>query len=566
MTKKKAASEAYPKTKTTQATKGKRIKSSSKGDKSAKKKQLAETSMDKGLTVLSDAALTEAEQLKLVIERSKTQTHNSHASGSGADKGTGDIPGVPDVPTYGSDEEQISWKSSEEDDEDEVNVIEKDDDNDNNDDDDDADNQDDENPNEENHDDDADEQTDFDNDGDDFVHPKFSTHDDEARQEEVNEEDIFDLRVQTPSHVQSTDDESNEEVQGTNIEEENMVEEATHEEDEANKLYMDVKVNLEGKDTVMMDASLPNVQATHETEDTHVILTALINPEGQQQSFYVSSGFVTTCSNPIPRYSKRTNLLKQFFPFPAFDALPVPNKMNDAIKTVVQLQSNRLREEAQAKNEDFLNKLDDNIKKIIKEQVKEQVKAQVSKILPKIEKIVNEQLEAEVMTRSSTESKTSLAIAANLSELELKKILIEKMKSNKSINKSNEQKNLYKALVEAYESDKLILDTYGDTVSFKRRRDNEDKDEEPSTGSNQGSKRRGAGKEPESTSASKEKTSKTTSKSTDGSKSQHKSAGESAHTKDPMHVDKDLEEPAHQEFDIGATEEQSDEETSQHPD
>ncbi|GJV43258.1 hypothetical protein Tco_1427794 [Tanacetum coccineum] len=170
------------------------------------------------------------------------------------------------------------------------------------------------------------------------------------------------------------------------------------------------------------------------------------------------------------------------------------------------------------------------------------------------------------MTHSSTKSKTSLAIAANLSELELKKILIEKMESNKSINRSNEQKNLYKALVEVYESDKLILDTYGDIVSLKRRRDDEDKDEEPSAGSNRGSKRRRAGKEPESTSAPKEKISKTTGKSTDGSKSQHKSAGKSAHTEEPMHTDKDLEEPTHHEFDIRATEEQSDKETSQHPD
>ncbi|GJT32447.1 hypothetical protein Tco_0922866 [Tanacetum coccineum] len=91
------------------------------------------------------------------------------------------------------------------------------------------------------------------------------------------------------------------------------------------------------------------------------------------------------------------------------------------------------------------------------------------------------------MTRSSTESKTSLTIAANLFELELKKILIKNMESNKSINKFNEQKNLYKALVDAYESDKLILDTYGDTISFKIRRDDEDKDEEPSAGSNRGS-------------------------------------------------------------------------------
>ncbi|GJZ45673.1 hypothetical protein Tco_0593269 [Tanacetum coccineum] len=49
---------------------------------------------------------------------------------------------------------------------------------------------------------DDDEQTDSDNDGDDFVHPKFSTHD-----EEDKEEDKFDPRVQTPSHVESTNDE-----------------------------------------------------------------------------------------------------------------------------------------------------------------------------------------------------------------------------------------------------------------------------------------------------------------------------------------------------------------------
>nr|GEV57653.1 hypothetical protein [Tanacetum cinerariifolium] len=141
--------------------------------------------------------------------------------------------------------------------------------------------------------------------------------------------------------------------------------------------------------------------------------------------------------------------------------------MNKAVKVVVQLQSERLRYEAQAENEYFLNKLDENIQKIIKEQVKEQVKAQVSKILPKIEKTVNEQLKAKVLTHSSNSSKTSHAVAANLSELELKKILIEKIESNKSINRSDEHKNLYKALVDAYECDKLILDTYEDAKQAK---------------------------------------------------------------------------------------------------
>ncbi|GKC65076.1 hypothetical protein Tco_1097674 [Tanacetum coccineum] len=108
-------------------------------------------------------------------------------------------------------------------------------------------------------------------------------------------------------------------------------------------------------------------------------------------------------------------------------------------------------------------------------------------------------------------------------------------------------------------------DTYGDTVSFKRHRDDEDKDEEPSVGSNRGYKRRRAGKEPESTSAPKERTSKTTGKSTEGSKSHHKSAGESDQAKEPMHTVKDLEEPTHQEFETRVTKDQPNEKTFQHP-
>ncbi|GJZ73532.1 hypothetical protein Tco_0637678 [Tanacetum coccineum] len=624
-TKKKADSESSPKTKPTQASKGKRIKTSAKGVIPAKKKQSATKS--KGLTVLSEVALTEAEQMKIALERSKIQTHSSHASGSGADEGTGITPGVPDVPTYESDAEQISWKSSDEEDDDKAGMHDD---------------------NDANEQDDVNELTDSDNDGDDFVHPKLSTHDEEDKEEEDS-----DPRVHTPSNYESTDDEeSDEEIQGANVEGEEMDVEETNEEDKANELYRDVNVNLEGRDTEMTDAPRTIVQTTQVIEDTHVIITP-VNPEAQQQSSSVSSGFVSNMLNPSPDTgidsifnlnTESTSLIDvpvttiveppllstttlpppptplithlQQTPIPtpatapssslqdlpnfgslfgfdhrlktletdfselkqtnqfaaAVSSIPgivdayLANKMHEAVKTAVQLQSDRLRDEAQAENADFINKLDDNIKKIIKDQVKEQVKAQVSKILPKIKKTVNEQLEAEVLTRSSNESKTSHAVAANLSELELKKILIDKMESNKSIHRSDEQKNLYKALVDAYESDKLILDTYGETVSFKRRRDEEDKDEEPSAGSNRGSKRRRAGKEPESTSAPKEKTSKTTGKSTEGSKSHQKSADESAQAEEPMQTAKDLEEPAHQEFETGVTEDQPDEETSQLPD
>nr|GFD39926.1 hypothetical protein [Tanacetum cinerariifolium] len=59
---------------------------------------------------------------------------------------------------------------------------------------------------------------------------------------------------------------------------------------------------------------------------------------------------------------------------------------------------------------------------------------------------------------SFSEYRNSYAIVADLSEMELKKILIEKIEGNKSIQQSDEQRNLYKALVEAYEADKAILD------------------------------------------------------------------------------------------------------------
>ncbi|GJU41617.1 hypothetical protein Tco_1194574 [Tanacetum coccineum] len=436
------------------------------------------------------------------------------------------------------------------------------------------------NDDDDNNDDDQDddnEQTESDNDDDDIVHPKLSTFDEEERQDEEDKEEKW-----------SDDVAYDEETQGVNIEEEELDEEETNEEDEVNELYRDVNVNLEGRDTEMAD---DNVQTTQVIEDTHVIIT-VATPEVQQQSSFVSSGFISNMLNPNPDISidsilnlntESTSLVDVLvstnveIPPSSVTTLPPPpisfiqplqqtpvptptivpstsiqniptfgslfkfedkvkalennflkfkqtdpfaeavslilgivdtylaNKMNEAVKVAVQLQSDRLRKEAQADNEDFINKIDEHMKTIIKEQVKVQVKDQVSRILPKIEKLVNDQLEAEVLTRSSNEAKTSYAIASNLSELELKKILIEKMENNKSIHRSVQQEALYKALVDAYKTNEDILETYGDIITFKRRRDDKDEDEEPSAGSNRGSKRRRAGKEPELTSAPKEK-------------------------------------------------------------
>nr|GEV14135.1 hypothetical protein [Tanacetum cinerariifolium] len=274
----------------------------------------------------------------------------------GVDEGTGIIPGVLDVPTYKSNDEENSWKSSEDDDDDDVQLSEYDED---------VDDQSDDDSQNDQEDDDDDDQTDSDNDSDEFVHPKLSTHD-----EEDNDKESFDPFVRTPSQVENSDNKGN-------------------------------------------DADSHDVHKTQLIKDTHVTLTP-VNPDGQQQSLFVSSKFVLNMFNPRPDTGVDS----------IFDLTP--------------------------------------------------------------------QLEAEVLNRTSNSSKTSYAVIVDSSEVELKKILIEKIERNK------------------------------DTVTLKRRQDDEDKDEEPSAGSNRGSKRRQKGKETESTSAPKEKTSKTSGKSTEGSKSHQK--------------------------------------------
>nr|GFA23820.1 hypothetical protein [Tanacetum cinerariifolium] len=109
--------------------------------------------------------------------------------------------------------------------------------------------------------------------------------------------------------------------------------------------------------------------------------------------------------------------------------------------------------------------------------------------------------------------------------MELKNILIEKMERNKSIQRLDEQRNLYKALalVEAYEADKAISDTYGESTILKRRREDDDQ-EGPSAGPNRGSKRQKEGGEQASASTPSEKATKGAGGSTTGTQYRQQSA------------------------------------------
>nr|GEX60528.1 hypothetical protein [Tanacetum cinerariifolium]GEY33279.1 hypothetical protein [Tanacetum cinerariifolium] len=168
--------------------------------------------------------------------------------------------------------------------------------------------------------------------------------------------------------------------------------------------------------------------------------------------------------------------------------------------------------------------------------------------MSKIKKCITEYLEIKVLVRSTNQHQTSYVVASLLLEFELKKILIDKMKENKSINRSDIQKDLYDALVESYNSEKDIISSYGDVVTLKRGRDDQDKDEEPFAGSNRGSKRRRSGKEAESSKVPTHKESKSTSFSKGASRSQPKSSDKSAHAEEHGEKVDDFEDQPHHEF------------------
>nr|GEX74097.1 hypothetical protein [Tanacetum cinerariifolium] len=299
-----------------------------------------------------------------------------------------------------------------------------------------------------------DDQNDSDNDGDDFVHPKFSTHDEEAK----DEKSVYPI-VQTPSHMENSDDEGNDDAShGINV----GGDEGPDAKDEDNELYGDLNINLKGRDVQMID-----VHTTQVLKDTHVTLTP-VNLDGQQQSSSVSSKFVSNMLN----LSHDIGIDSFFKSTPWVDAL-VTNTVEHVLLTAPTLPPSSI-------------------------------------------PIVSQVQQAPAPSPVTAPS-TSLQDLLNF-------------------------------------------------VTLKRCRDDEDKDEVPSAGSDRGSKRRRAGKEPESTSAPKEKASKTSGKSTEGSKSYQNTASGSAPGEEPMQTTQELEEPAHLEFKTDAADDQPITKASQHRD
>nr|GFC88391.1 hypothetical protein [Tanacetum cinerariifolium] len=104
----------------------------------------------------------------------------------------------------------------------------------------------------------------------------------------------------------------------------------------------------------------------------------------------------------------------------------------------------------------------------------------------------------------------------------MKKIIKEQVKSQ------------VKALDEAYDANKTILGSYGESANLKRRREDDDHQEGPSAGSDRGSQRRREGEEHASSNTPSEPATESASRSTIGTQSRQLSANESAFTEEPV--------------------------------
>nr|GFA85871.1 hypothetical protein [Tanacetum cinerariifolium] len=201
------------------------------------------------------------------------------------------------------------------------------------------------------------------------------------------------------------------------------------------------------------------LQVSQDIEDSHMTLT-LTHFDGQQESSSTSS-FVTNLLNsiidPVFRFEDRVKSLEV-----NFSEFMRTNQSTEAVSNIPGLVHQYMHQE-------------------MTEAIREAVQTQTDRLQDSIQRENDEFL-------------------INIDD-NMKKIIKEQ------------------ALVEAYDADKTILDTYGESAILKRRRKEDDDQEGPSAGSDRGSKRRREGGEHASANTPSEPAIESASRSTTGNQS-----------------------------------------------
>nr|GEU98756.1 hypothetical protein [Tanacetum cinerariifolium] len=435
------------------------------------------------------------------IQATKGVPDEQYLKTTGADEGTGTIPGVPDVPIYESESEKESCGDSEEEDKyDENDSIDKSDGND-----------------------------DDDGGGSD-------DHDDD-KQTEQEEKEYSDQRVYTPSDYELTDDERIHDEENINYEE-RMDEE---EEDEVtNELYDDVNVNLGNEDTKMTNADQgaseqqnkadEPIQSSAISFDFTRKLLNLKNPSPADNEIASLLDTIVRHGIAVPEItSSFTIIIPPSHPF--FNPL-----LQQATPTPTPTTSEATTSLPSLLDFSYVFRFNDRVTNLEKDLSELKQVDQYAQAISSITAIMEAR---SCLARSSSQPKSTYEAVTSLSEFKLTKILLNKMEERKSHLRADYKKKFYDALVESYNTDKDIFESYGELFSLKRSRDDNDKDRDPSARSDRGTKTRKSNKEAESSKDSRSKEKKSSSTSKDAFQSQCKSSSKSAHAKEPSHTIKD---------------------------
>nr|GEZ13008.1 hypothetical protein [Tanacetum cinerariifolium] len=416
----------------------------------------------------SDVERTEAEQLKIVLRRSRQETHISQQGSSSTDEGTGSKPGVPD----GRDDKEGEKTDESDDDQDKAEKVKDDDDD-----------------KEEISKIDKQEATESGEGDDEETKSDGESEDEEIREKE---EESFDPIPKTPE--ESEDDGNGEKDQGLRISEE----ERMHEEEEEDELYRDIDIN-QGM----------GLQVSQDIEDSHVTLTQ-VHSDGQQESSSTSS-FMTSLLNPIIDPG-----MESIFTTGSSSVTLIPSPKSIMTPSIITTTTTSSQPPIPPTP----------------------IPSDILQTLPTFTLVFRfeDRVKSLEVNFSDSCGQTSLQKPSLLS----------------------------RALVEAYDADKTILDSYRESAILKRRREDDDDQEGPSARSNRGSKRRREGGEHASASTPSEPATTSAGRSTTGTQSRQMSASESAFAEEPVQTTCQMDEPSHPVFETGAVD-QPIVQTSQHP-
>nr|GEX58370.1 hypothetical protein [Tanacetum cinerariifolium] len=448
-------------------------------------------------TESTDIERTEAEQLKIVLKRSRQETHISQQRGFGTDKGTGSRPGVMDVPSDDSKEE-LSWNSSDDEDEyyacttgeaapkpkasakkkkgdsassttpptpttttivvsalrlsttakgtDEgissrpgVSDVPSDD---------------------------SEEELSWnsfdDEEGDEQTQCREESKGDKSDESNDGSDDDDDETVKAGTESDKDDDDNDDEEELTKKDDEETESgKGGDEGSESERESDDEETRQEEEESFDPIPRTPDgsEDESNDEEDQELRLRSQSRQLSASESAFAEEPMQTTCQIEEPphpvfetgtvRLTRSTMLVQRERQHQNQKRAPKRRKGGDEVsESERESDDEETRQEEEESfypiprtpdgSEDESNDEEDQELRLSKEaRIQEEEEADEL-----IEESVNATLEAEVLTRSSHFSITSYAIAADLSEMELKKILIEKMEGNKSIQQSDEQQNL----------------------------------------------------------------------------------------------------------------------------